>query len=108
MAVINNLPNGFPILHYEAKQFTNKTVGANTYFSDTFSVAKPGYKAIGLAGYYCQNSASGGVNSTYCLFSAVYLIPDGTDRVFARVRNVTNSQAKVDIVVLVLYEKVSA
>ena len=79
----------------------NCTISANTY--ETFNipvVQVAGYMPLALVGFWTDNSASGGGNTTSVMFNNCNV---NDNNVYVRVRNLANSSAKVDIFVRVLY-----
>lgn len=104
MAVINNLPQSGGTYDTFQTRVSNVTIGASTYDTRQIDIEKSGYTAVALAGYYTENSASGGANTSFCVFSSVFINTTPTT-CFCRIRNLTNAAAKVDIVLNVLYRK---
>ena len=96
------LNNGLTHLyHVETCSLKNCTISADTY--QTFNVPTvevAGFKPISLVGFWTDNSASGGGNTTSVMFNNLN-VNDGN--VYTRVRNLASSSAKVDIFVRVLY-----
>lgn len=99
---VSALNNGLTHLyHVETCSLKNCTISADTY--QTFNVPTvevAGFKPISLVGFWTDNSASGGGNTTSVMFNNLN-VNDGN--VYTRVRNLASSSAKVDIFVRVLY-----
>lgn len=81
---------------------SNYNVGANSGWSETVSIAKTGYKPIGLVGWYIA-----GTNNRWCVTEQIYIRPDNND-VGVYVWNQNPSQsAVITFVISILYMKVS-
>lgn len=67
------------------------------------NVSKTGYTFIGIVGYSIEAASSGGANQGNCTLYRIMKVNDSTARVAAK--NWGNSQAKIRIRMIVLYQK---
>ena len=81
---------------------TNLTIGANGGSRQILSLAKTGYKPIGLAGWYIA-----GLNSTWCTIGEMNIRPDYDDVTVYIWNQNTGGSANITLGISVLYMKVS-
>lgn len=79
----------------------NLSLAANTSSVQTFDIAKEGYTAIGVVGFYTNNASTGGAGINYIVVRTCHLNTDTT--VQMSIRNINSSEAKIRIGVKVLY-----
>lgn len=87
----------------------NRTITSGRYisadggwYSDTISVAKTGYKAVGIAGWYMS-----GTNSRWCVPEEIYINPNSQNFTAYIWNQNTGAAATITLIVSILYIKTS-
>ena len=78
----------------------NKTIGANGDWYEALSLAKTGYKPIGLVGWYIS-----GTNARWCIPEEINIRPSKNDITVYIWNQNTKSSAVISVEVTVLYMK---
>lgn len=79
---------------------SNRTINANGGWSEYLSVAKEGYKPIGLVGWYIS-----GTNNRWCVPEQIYVRPENNDvGVYVWNQHISQS-AVISFVVSIMYMK---
>ena len=81
---------------------TNRTIGANGGWYEALSLAKTGYKPIGLVGWYID-----GTNVRWCVPEEIYIRPASNDVTVYVWNQYTGGSAVINLTISVLYMKVS-
>ena len=99
---VTDLLNGAVLVESKVL-YDNLTIAAAGYNEQTFSVAKAGYKPIGIVGYSASNGSTSGNGRTYVAYPKMYL--SGTNATVVTKNVSTSVSIKVRCTIYVLYVK---
>lgn len=80
----------------------NRTINANGGWYEALSLAKTGYKPIGLVGWYID-----GTNARWCVPGEMYIRPSSNDATVYILNQYSGGAAVINLTISVLYMKVS-
>lgn len=86
----------------------NLTVSASTYGTQNIDVERAGFTPLGVIGFTVSNATTGGTNSSWFSVRTAYIFfASEENKHYAQInyRNHGTNQAKVRVVVIVLYTK---
>lgn len=99
---VTDLLNGAVVVESKVL-YDNLTIAAAGYNEQTFSVAKTGYKPIGIVGYSASNGSTSGNGRTYVAYPKMYL--SGSSVTVVTKNASTSSSIKVRCTVYIMYVK---